>query len=404
MIAALGLLGVMLAQQGTGDTDTLRLTLAEARQRAVAAAPAVRLAAAETAAASAAHRAAGTIAANPSASFAWPASISGGGERFEARFTQPLDITATRPLRKSVGGSALARARLMEEDARRVTERDVTVAFSELFASAQRVAVAAEVTANLDRLVEAARARLEAGEISVLEADLVTIAAARTGPGLVARRLAMRQAQNRLIALLELAPGTVIVPVAPPEDDLSGEGAAAGCRPDLLAMNELVRENRLRSRLARAEALPVPALAVMHEREPGTRGWWGIGFEIALPLWSRGGAAAVHAADAERSMIAAAAAGREIDAGRRALEERVALSAGSLERLRRAATELAAASAERLLEGYRSGEIGLVDMLRLRDELDQVRFDYWDAWEAHQGALAELRAAGSASEGCNDGF
>ncbi len=404
MIAALSLFGVMLAQQGVGSTDTLRLTIAEARQRAGAAAPAVRMAAAEIAAASASLRAAGTIAANPSASFSWPAAIAGGGERFESQFTQPLDVTATRSLRKSVGSSALTRARLMEQDARRVAERDASIAFSEMFASVRRAAIAAEVAANLDRLVEAARARLEAGEISRLEADMVAIAAARARPALVEHRLAMRRAESRLAALLGLSPGTVISPVDP-GGDVAASHATAGCRPDLMAMSELVRENRLRSRLARAEALPIPALAVVHEREPGTSGWWGIGFEVALPLWSSGGAAAaVHASDAERSTIAAAAASREAEADRRMLRERTSSTSEALELLRAAAVDLAEGSSARLLEGYRSGEIDLVDMLRLRDELDQVRFDYWNAWEAHQSALAELMAAGTAAEGCNDGF
>ncbi len=405
MIAALTLFGVMLAQPAVGSADTLRLTLAEARARAVAAAPTVRIAAAGTAAAGAAYRTAGMIAANPGVSVAWPASLSGGGDRFEAGFTQPLDVTVTRSLRKSVGAAGLARARLMEEDARRLAEYDVAVAFAALHASMQRVAVATEVAANLDRLVEAARIRLDAGEISVLEADMVAIAAARVRPALVNHGVAMREAGNRLTALLGFEAGTAIVPLETTAADASLRGAGASCRPDLLAMNELVRENRLRSRLARAEALPVPAFTILHEREPGTSGWWGIGFEMTLPLWSRGGAlAASHAAEAEMSLIAAAAAAREIDADRRALENQVAASAAALEPLRVAALELAGASAVRLLEGYRSGEIDLVDMLRLRDELDQVRFDYWDAWEAHQRALAGLRTAGSPSEECHDGL
>lgn len=392
------------AQAGAAE-DTVRLTLQEARARAISASPAYLAEAERVGSAEGALRDAGAFRFNPEAEAEFPGSLSGDGEAaYELRLTQRLEWGGQRGLRRDVANAALEGARSTLEESRTRLIAAVTEAHYVALAANRRLALAQDVAGLNQRLLEAVRMQLEEGEISVMEANFVQIEAARS----VAQVLtAGREARSASLTLARLvgAPEVAVVqategaPEALPDTSLLDldrlVAAAMTLRPDVRALTHRVRQSETLVRLARRERIPnvgAGALITGGGGEPTT----GVGLQVSmtLPLWNRSqGIIAQREADARRSSYELDEAGLSVRIGvADAYQAYVAASEEEALIVERV-LEPARSNQELLDAAYREGELDLPSLVLLRNQLWDAEVSYWDAWLARRRALSSLYAA-----------
>lgn len=427
LFAALGPSRAVAAQtnQATQATrDTIRLTVADARDKAIESNPELRAARLGMRVAAGELRQASLyIPSNPTA------DLLTRGEGTEIGLTQEIEIAGQRGARRAAGLAGTDRARAEVLDAARLSLGDVERAFYRLAAAEQRLNLASEVLRLNERLTDAANKQLTAGEISRLEYNLAAVELGRSQSRLLAAERARAEAAGELRPLLGLVPPTVIVPVvelpravAQPNDDPEFSAAAdstrrrAGVvgaswrpaahvtlnvdslmvvalarRPDLLERDAAARQFRAQASVARREAMPNLALRVSSERVDGVGRVLRPGIGFTLPAFNRNQgeveARRAEAAQAEldraglvvriRSSVARAAAAYETALAETEVLERTVLGPA---RENRQLLELA----------YQSGKVALPVLLLIRNQVIEAEGEYWDAWLAEREALADL--------------
>ncbi len=395
-----------LADPGAGrHADTLVLTLADARQRAVRDNPSY-LASRETVAmASGARRQAGLPSFNPDLSLEWPGLLRGGAGEFELALTQEWEVAGQGRLRRRAADIGVDRARSEVTDAARLVVADASMAWYRAFAAQRRRELAERQREYHEQLLEATRAQLREGEISAMDANLVELEAGRARTRLLA---AQREAGAADLALkrvtglsieqdLRLADAGTLPPLPDPallsEDSLIR--LALSVRADLAATTATVRESDARTTLARREALPNlrTSLLTRRESEQGAA-HFGLGVGITLPFLNRNqGETAQFEAAARQARYLADAVTAQVQ-----VEVVTALRAYRL-----ASEEVAVFTADvlgpaqrneaLLTEAFRAGRMSLPTLLLLRNELLDAQQDYWLAWLAQREALVDLETA-----------
>ena len=171
-----------------GPQDTLKLSLREARARALFGNPDLGAARLDTVVARGEYRQAGLLfPANPSA------GLLGGGEGTEFELSQEVEIAGQQAARRVAGRAGLERAAAGVSNVARLTLADVDRTFYRLAAAARRTVLAEEVAGLNRRLAEVTQRQLEAGEISRLEFNLATVELGRSRARLLAERREARQ-------------------------------------------------------------------------------------------------------------------------------------------------------------------------------------------------------------------
>ena len=392
--------------------DTVRLTLAMVRTRALAANPelvAVRL---DTAIARGELRQASVLLPfNPTAEVV----AAGGGKGAEPAVSQEIELFGQRGVRRSAAGAGMDRARATIANATRRTLGDVDRSFYRLVAATQRAELATDVLTLNQRLADAAARQLAAGEISRLDYNLAVVELGRSRSRALAARRERETGAVEFRRLVGLPAATPIEPVLdstqhPPAlgDSVRVVAAAASedtvaldadslvalalqRRPDLAERAAAVQQARAQASLARREALPNLVVRGASERDPGSRRTFRPGIGLTLPVFNlnRGEVQARRAAATQAALERAALVSQvradvasTLTAYRAAVEE-----VDVLER-----TVLAPARQNRrLLEtAYREGEIGLPVLLLIRNQVTDAELQYWEAWLAEREAFATL--------------
>ena len=404
--------GSAFAQTRTAQiSDTVRLTLAEARTRALAANPdlvAVRL---DTAVARGQLRqAALPLRFNPVADLLG----ARGGNGFEAGISQELELFGQRGLRVDARHAGFERAAAGVSDAARRTLGTVDRTFYRLVAASRRLALADEILGLNQRLADAAQRQLSAGEISRLDFNLAIVEFGRSRSRAMSAHRERVQSElelRRLVGLLRAGPlEPVFDPALHTERDLYplADSAIAldvelltqralGVRPDVVERAAAVKEAAADASLARREALP--NLVLRAASEPGLDGRvLRPGFGLAVPIFNlnRGEATARHALtrQSELQRVAVSARVRTDIATAVATYRSAADEVSVLE-----STVLGPARQNRqLLEtAYREGEVGLPVLLLIRNQVIDAELEYWTAWLAEREALAALLEATGAN-------
>lgn len=385
--------------------DTLELSLSAARSLAAEANPELLVAAWRPRAARGDVRAARTVLFNPDLSFENRSPSDGMTSRYEATVGLELEMAGQRGLRGRASEAALSAAyRRLDDDARHILV-DVSFAYVKLVAAEQRVALVEEINRLNAQLHAAVRTQLAEGEVSVLEANLVTIeatrATARTMEVSSARQAAALEL-GRMLGRASTEPVRTVGPAAVPgpptweattlDDHIR---TALAFRPDLRALDHDVERAHQEERLARREALPNVRVAGLAIREdPLTDPEWGLSLGVSLPLFNRN----QGQGDRLRAEIAGA------EQLRRAAELRVRTEVETALLLYESAErEVSLLEAEllgpirenqRLLAtAYREGKLDLSSLLLLRNQLLDAEMSYWDAWERRGRARTELESA-----------
>lgn len=319
----------------------------------------------------------------------------------ELTLTQEIEWAGQRGLRAAAARGVLAGAIFESANIKRLTLADVSVAFYRALAAAERQRVVEQLLSLTDRLMGAVRVQVREGEISVLEANLAEIENGRVLARAASARRELITTQLELKLLLGLTPGVALRL----QGDSASRSASEAVRDDSLVafalrerpdLGEAVAASeaaRLRTALARREALPNLRIGVVAEPGNSDAGV-GLALGLSLPVLNRNrGTIAARAAEARRSELRRSAVEAVV---RSEVASAIAALRGATEELRRyeeSVLQPARSNAALLGEAYRAGKIPLTTLLLLRNQLLDAEFGYWAAWLARREALVRLEAA-----------
>jgi cobalt-zinc-cadmium efflux system outer membrane protein len=402
---------VAFAAQGSGllgqsapEGDTLVVTLEEARTLAVRANPELLAASWRPTAARGDIRSARTLQFNPDVAFEARSPAGGFASRYEAELGLEIEIAGQRGLRIGASEASYQAVRSGFENEGRHVLQDVGRAYHGLVAAEQRLALAEEVDRLNAQLLEAVGTQRREGEVSLLEANLASVEAARARAGALEARSARTTAALELGRLIAIDPSvplrtagasSVAAPTGAERSSDERVQQAIARRPDLRAVAQDVERAREEERLARRESFPNLRVAGLATREdPLMDPRFGLAVGIEFPLFNRNQGLTGR----RRAEIA------EVEQLRRATELRVRVEVEDALRIYAAAqreveileTEMLGPIRENqgLLEiAYREGKIDLATLLLLRNQLLDAELSYWAAWERREWARTDLESA-----------
>lgn len=392
--------------------DTVRLSLHDARTRALSENLDLAAARLDTAVARGWMRQARLLRFNPAA------DALTGGDALELGVSQELEVFGQRGVRIAVERAAFERARASVANATRVTIGEVDRSFYRLVAATQRGQLAGDVLALNERLADVARRQLAEGEISRLDFNLAIVELGRARARALASRREQEEAAIGLRRIVGLPPGVTVLPMDAgaggiAADTIPGPAApyadtdtliaaeidrlvalAIARRPDLRQLLATVDQARADATLARREALPNLIARGVWEMPPGGGRDFRPGLGVSLPLLNRnqGRVAALRAASRQAELQRVALAGlvraevtTAVAAYRAAAAESAVLETTVLvpARQNRGLVEIA----------YREGKVGLAELLLIQNQAIDAELDYWEAWLAGRQALATLAEA-----------
>lgn len=388
-------------------SDSAALSLAEARRLALAQNPEHLAARQRLEAARGDLRGARTYPFNPEAEIEGPGSLSAGSlPRYEARLAQEIEWAGQGGLRVDAAEAGLRAAAGGALDETRLLLAKVEGAYVALAAAEERLALAREIAALNARLVEAVRVELAEGEISVLEANLAEIEAARARARVLEVEREVTGAALALGRLLGFAPEEVERIEASSSIEIEGGAVEASvamataleARPDLVAARTAVEQAGSLQRLARREALPNLRLAGIAEREaPGAGPRFGLSVGVPIPLFHRNqGLRARREAEVEQSVLEVDAVELRVRTEVQDALQAYRASEGELEIFRQDVLEPARENQDLLEIAYREGKLDLSALLLLRNQLLDAELGYWEAWERNLAAVVAVRSATAA--------
>jgi outer membrane protein, heavy metal efflux system len=388
------------------------LTLAVARERALAASPAIQAIAAQAAAAEGAYRQSRAFA-NPSLGV--EVEDFGGTLPAEAgqrtiSLTQGIEWFGKRSARVQAAALALDVAARDLERARRDLLAEVDRGFSALLGAQERLAIAEENGATAREVTDAVSALVAAGEVSPVELSRAE------GDAALAEIDRSSAAQD--VELARHALGRLWGDADPPPERAVGEFATEAKIPDRAELlgrlaelpdlrrwdAELERQESLHT-LAQRQALPDLEVSV-GSRTYGAKGAHGYVAGLALPiplLTQYAGARAEAAALAEQARLARRAEETALRAAALSACATLTRALDEVRVLRDTVLPRAASVYEALSEGYRRGKFPLLDLLEARRALAAARLRFVDARERLAVAAADLRRFAPAGEVVSEG-
>ena len=413
--------------------DTLRLSLVDARARAVRANPDLRAARLDVDIARGDLRQAALfLRSNPET------DILTRGAGAEIGVGQEIEIAGQRGARRAAAYASVDRAFSSVTDVARTTIGDVDRTFYRFIAADRRTALADEILEVNQRLSDVSQQQLQAGEISRFEFNLATVEFGRSRGRALAARREREEVSSELRRLLGLEPGTPIVaivdstlvrPVAigvsgitvAPSPAAStrrltpdvtsakprGETAidsldvdsltalALARRPDLAERSAAVREASAQVSVARREAFPNLLLRGSSEPNEGTATREirpGLGFTLPAFNRNQGEVEARRAAVLQAQLTRASVVARvRADVSRAVASYRSA--AAETEVLETTVLPPARENRQLLEIAYREGKVGLPVLLLIRNQVIDAELEYWEAWLAEHQARADLAEA-----------
>jgi outer membrane protein, heavy metal efflux system len=319
-------------------------------------------------------------------------------------FTWPVEFGGKRASRISASEASrdLVRADLARQAAD--LRSDVRHAFYRLLAAERRVAVARELTTVATRARDAAKARVESGDVPKLDQVQAELAAARaenaaaTGEG---ERAAL---QEELDGLLGMAAGTPLSLVGDLfTDGLDALGAPVVIAPDGVDVTSAARRAAVATAaigVARAARVPDVTVetGVTYDAPPDFTVGWKLGASMTLPLFT------THRAELARAEQAATqavreqtATGAEVASHLNAAARRAQALGDAVQRTTRDILPAAATVSEMAQASYESGQTGMVNLLQSLQTVAETRLEAVETALAFQLALADLeRARGGA--------
>lgn len=290
---------------------------------------------------------------------------------------------------------------------RRQIHAAVEQRFSRVLALQKRIEIERDSLKLIEDAAAAVKKRVNAGEDSRLDGNLASVEAERARNQVTLLGEQLIQARVELAALIQLPPNNVPEAIGElvanrPSYALQDLLDNIAQRPLLRALN--LREQSARSRLAlqRASAYPDITVGLTTGREgPGDarENLTMLSISVPLPLFKRN-AAGVGQASAEltQTQIEKQATARELEAQVRATWQRLESLQARVSRLTESVLPSLEQNQRMSTISFRSGEIGLLQLLLVNRQLLDGRRDYLDAVaDLSQTRIALEEAAGFVS-------
>jgi len=366
---------------GQGRTMTLAEVLARAREQAPQIISA-RLALEETRA-----RLAGAslqLQANPQIDGAIGNRNGPSGTRFtdfEVGFGQGFEPGSRRSARIDGAKAAIAQATAGIDDVTRTVLRQSAAAYFRAVHANERIKLLNAAYDLASNIYSAADRRFRAGDIAVLDVNLARASLARVRADREGAEASKALALGELRQLLRLDDSlTVDGPLfSPARADLNAVLESVSNRPELRALEAGIQQAEAELRLGQSFTKPDYGVGMRYSREEGDHIVLG-GMTVSLPFFAKG---------QEQQAAGTARAARlraELDAAKARVQAEVRASFDAYNR-RVAAVQTLEAEAipgldenERLTtRSFEAGQLGLPELLLIRREILETRFQYLDA-------------------------
>jgi outer membrane protein, heavy metal efflux system len=315
---------------------------------------------------------------------------------FELGFGQAFEPVSRRSSRIAGANAAIAQSSANAEEVTRTVLRLAASAYYRAVHANERIRLlnashelAVSVYATADR-------RFKAGDIAVLDVNIARASLSRVRAEREGAEAAKALALGELRQLLGLEDDTgVDGPLSRPADtDVHAALQAAAQRPDLRALEAGVQEAEAERQVGLSFSKPEYGVGVRYSREEGDQIVLG-GMTVTLPMFSRG---------QEQTAVGSARAARlraELDSARTRVQVEVRAAFDAYTR-RLSALRMLEADAipgvdenEQLTtRSFEVGQLGLPELLLIRREILETRFQYLDA--LLEAALARIDLDGSA--------
>jgi cobalt-zinc-cadmium efflux system outer membrane protein len=300
---------------------------------------------------------------------------------FELGFGQAFEPDARRSARVAGANAAIAQSGANADEVVRSVLRSAAAAYYRAVHSNDRIRLltaaydlAAAVHASADR-------RYRAGDIAVLDVNIAKVSLARLQAeregAEASRALALGELRQMLRLEVDVEVDGTLSP--PAEADLNAALDSASQRPELRALEAGIQEAEAEVRLGLGVARPEYGLGVRYSREEGDQIVLG-GMTVTLPVHSKG---------QEQRAVGAARAARlraELDAARARVQFEVRTAFEAYNRRLSALRVLQADAIPGLDENeqlttrsFEVGQLGLPELLLIRREILDTRFQYLDA-------------------------
>jgi len=324
---------------------------------------------------------------------AWVGNRTGPADRFtdfQFGFAQGFEPGARRSARIDGANAAIAESTASIDEITRAVLRQAAASYYRVLHADQRIKLLNAAHELASGVFSAADRRYRAGDIAVLDVNIARASLARVRAEREGAEAAKALALGDLRQLLRLQDDVTIEgslgPSAPA--DLNAALQAASQRSDLRALEAGIQEAEAQLRLGTSFSKPELGVGVRYSHEEGDRIVLG-GITVTLPMFSKG---------QEQRALGSARAARlraELDAARSRvqIEVRAAFEAYNrrLAAIRALETEAIPGLDENeqlTTRSFEVGQLGLPDLLLIRRETLDTRFQYLDA--LLEAALARI--------------
>lgn len=309
--------------------------------------------------------------------------------------SQRFEPSGRRAARVAGAEASIAQAGADLDQARRDVLLDAVAAHLRAIRESERDRLLAAAETLAVALHDTADRRFRAGDIPIIDVNVARVGLARVRADRAASRAARATAIGDLRLLLGL-PGDVEVVGGvpdPPASDTAALLKSALERPDIRALEAAAREADASVQLGRTFARPELGAGARYARDDGDQIVSGL-FTVTLPVFAKG-QELIAAGSARASRLRA-----ELDALRQRVQIEVQRAAETLERRRDAvrileqdALPAVDDNASLVARSYDAGQIGLTELLLIRRDILETRFQHLEARLEAARARIELDAA-----------
>ena len=326
--------------------------------------------------------------------------------------TQSFQLGGQRGHQRRIAKIHLEKVNAELAEASRLLTKLVKIAFYELAIVQEKLKLVKEVIQHSEQIADIAQFRLEAGDISVTQANLANIQLQSALREAVKLEGKSQLIQLELNALMGTPLETARIAVGGLSDFSTASfgnpqttpDASSKLRLDALKTHALKRRNDLKSvqlnaeltdnelRLAKAANIPDLSVGALAQRGGGEKAL-GVKFTIPLPFFDRN-RDEINAAKAQQQVDAI-----EISSQKRQISREVMAAFLSLKTAEKTLKFYEGDSVKLLNENlkltrtaYELGEAKLLEVILMQNEFVEIRFDYLDALAAYYKALAQLEA------------
>ncbi len=321
-----------------------------------------------------------------------------GSMDLQLSVSQRFEPRARRTARIAGVNAAIAVGTADLDDTVRIVQRDAAFAYYRALHGAERQRLWTDAERLAATVELAADRRFRAGDIAVLDVNLARASRARASAEREAASASHEAAIGDLQQLLQLdgvvaVGGTLDAAI---EADFPRLLQLAGERPELRRLDAAIREAEAEMQLGRSLSKPEYGAAAAYEREGGDRVFLG-GLTITLPVFAKG----------QDQLAVGSARATRLRRERELTQRRVQIEVTSKYRVyQRALSALRVLQTDALPgldeneslanRSFDVGQIGLPDLLLIRREILDTRFQYLDARLEAALARIELHASAAA--------